>query len=171
VNYIHELQITLSKIDPSPLVPFVKGCHGTLWIAGNGGSASTAQHWACDLSKAAGVRAQALGCNTAVNTAWANDEDYGVALARRFYNNKPPTILDAPQHMAWAALNIADPETPVGARGIGEPPVAAGCCAVLNAIADAVGDDVFKRAPVMLGTLLAALEAGAPVQHPLTANI
>ena len=26
-----------------------------------------------------------------------------------------------------------DPETPVGARGIGEPPVGAGCCAVLNA--------------------------------------
>ena len=29
--------------------------------------------------------------------------------------------------------NIPDPETPVGARGIGEPPVGAGCCAVLNA--------------------------------------
>ena len=84
MNYIHELQITLSKIDPSPLVPFVRGCEGTLWIAGNGGSAATAQHWACDLSKAAGRRVQALGCNTAVLTAYANDEDYGIALAREF---------------------------------------------------------------------------------------
>lgn len=84
MNYIHELQITLAKIDPSPLVPFVRGCEGTLWLAGNGGSASTAQHWACDLSKAAGRRVQALGCNTAINSAWANDEDYGVALAREF---------------------------------------------------------------------------------------
>ena len=28
--------------------------------------------------------------------------------------------------MKWAALDIPDPETPVGARGIGEPPVARG---------------------------------------------
>jgi CO/xanthine dehydrogenase Mo-binding subunit len=73
--------------------------------------------------------------------------------------------------MAWSALNIPDPETPVGARGIGEPPVAAGCCAVLNALSDAVGDDVFRRAPVMVGTLLAALDAGKPVQEPLTTHI
>ena len=38
--------------------------------------------------------------------------------------------------------NIPDPETPVGARGVGEPPVGAGYGAVLNAIADAVGDEV-----------------------------
>jgi hypothetical protein len=42
---------------------------------------------------------------------------------------------------------------------------------VLNALADALGDDVFKRAPVMVGTLLAALDAGHAVQEPLTANI
>jgi D-sedoheptulose 7-phosphate isomerase len=81
VNYFHELQKTLSAIDPTPLVDFVRGCEGTLWLAGNGGSASTAQHWACDLSKAAGRRVQALGCNTAVLTAWANDDDYSVALS------------------------------------------------------------------------------------------
>ena len=92
-------------------------------------------------------------------------------VARRFYQNRPPTILDAPQKMAWDALNIPDPETPVGARGIGEPPVGAGCCAVLNALADAVGDDIFKRAPVMLDMLLTSLEAGRPVQEPLTAHI
>ena len=112
-----------------------------------------------------------LGISHAIGQHWVYDQHYGLPIAKRFHHNKPPTILDAPQHMAWAALNIADPETPVGARGIGEPPLAAGCCAVLNAIADAVGDDVFKRAPVMLGTLLAALEAGTPVQHPLIANI
>ena len=66
------------------------------------------------------------------------DQHYGVTLARRFYENRPPTILDAPQHMQWDALNIPDPGTPVGSRGIGEPPVAAGCNAVLNALIDAV---------------------------------
>jgi CO/xanthine dehydrogenase Mo-binding subunit len=112
-----------------------------------------------------------LGIGHAIGQHWVYDQQYGVALARRFHHNKPPTILDAPQHMAWSALDIPDPETPVGARGIGEPPVAAGCCAVLNALSDAVGDDVFRRAPVMVGTLLASLEAGKPVQEPLTAHI
>lgn len=84
MTYFDELQQVLSRIDPSPLLAFVRGCEGTLWLAGNGGSASTAQHWACDLSKAAGRRVQALGSNSAVLTAWANDDDYGVALAREF---------------------------------------------------------------------------------------
>ena len=112
-----------------------------------------------------------LGIGHAIGQHWVYDQHYGLPLARRFHHNKPPTILDAPQKMAWDAVNIADPETPVGARGIGEPPVAAGCCAVLNAIADAVGDDVFRRAPVLPDTLLAALDTGKPVQEPLTANI
>src|SRR4051794_40830225 len=112
-----------------------------------------------------------LGIAHAIGQHWVYDQRYGVPLAKRFYQNKPPTILDAPQNMAWTALNIADPETPVGARGIGEPPVAAGCCAVLNAIADAVGDDYFRRAPVLVGSLLAALDAGKAVQDPLTAHI
>ena len=112
-----------------------------------------------------------LGIAHAIGQHWVYDQQYGLPVAKRFYQNKPPTILDAPQKMAWDALNIADPETPVGARGIGEPPVAAGCCAVLNALADAVGDDVFKRAPVLVPSLLAALEAGKPVQEPLTAHI
>jgi len=82
MNYFHELQKALAGVDPSPLLDFVRNCEGTLWLAGNGGSASTAQHWACDLSKAAGRRAVALGSNPAVLTAWANDEDYGVALSQ-----------------------------------------------------------------------------------------
>src|SRR5262249_3373043 len=112
-----------------------------------------------------------LGIAHAIGQHWVYDQHYGVALARRFHHNKPPTILDAPQKMAWDALNIPDPETPVGARGIGEPPVAAGCCAVLNALSDAVGDGVFQRAPVLVGNLLGALYAGKPVQEPLTTHI
>ena len=112
-----------------------------------------------------------LGIGHAIGQHWVYDQHYGVALAKRFHYNKPPTILDAPQKMTWAALGIPDPETPVGARGIGEPPVAAGCCAVLNALANALGDDVFKRAPVTVGPLLAALDAGHIVQETLTANI
>ena len=99
------------------------------------------------------------------------DQNYGVALATRFYQNRPPTILDAPQKMAWDAVNIPDPETPVGARGIGEPPVGAGACAVLNALSAALGDDVYRRAPVTLDVILASLEAGRAVGEHLTAHI
>ena len=76
----------------------------------------------------------------------------------------------ARQH-AVAALDIPDPETPVGARGIGEPPVGGGCAAILNALSDALGDEIFRRAPVNLDTILTSLETGKPMQDPLTAHI
>jgi CO/xanthine dehydrogenase Mo-binding subunit len=112
-----------------------------------------------------------LGIGHAISQKWVYDQHYGVPLAKRFHYSKPPTILDAPPNFTWAALDIPDPETPVGARGIGEPPVGAGCTAVLNAIAAAVGDNVFRRMPVQPDIILAALEAGHPAHEPLTANI
>jgi xanthine dehydrogenase molybdenum-binding subunit len=112
-----------------------------------------------------------LGIGHAIGQKTSYDQHYGVPLAKRFYQNRPPTILDAPVRMQWAALDIPDPETPVGARGIGEPPVGAGACAVLNALSAAIGDEVFRRAPVTADVILASLEAGRPMQEPLTAHI
>jgi xanthine dehydrogenase molybdenum-binding subunit len=112
-----------------------------------------------------------LGIGHAIGQKWVYDQKYGVALAKRFYQNKPPTILDVPVNMQWAAVELPDPETPVGARGIGEPPVASGCSAVLNAISAAVGDSIFSRAPVNADGILASLEAGKPMMSPLTANV
>jgi xanthine dehydrogenase molybdenum-binding subunit len=113
-----------------------------------------------------------LGLGHAIGQKWVYDKHYGAPVARRFYQTKPPTILDAPARMQWAALDIPDPETPVGARGVGEAPVGAGFGAVVNAIAAAVGDDVFRRAPVTADMILTALEAGGRATHdPLTANV
>jgi CO/xanthine dehydrogenase Mo-binding subunit len=112
-----------------------------------------------------------LGIGHTLGQKWVYDQHYGVALARRFHHNRPPTILDAPQKMQWASVDLPDPETPIGARGIGEPPVGAGACAVLNAISDALGDEIFQRAPVTLDMILTALEAGRPTTEPLTAHI
>ena len=112
-----------------------------------------------------------LGIGHAIGQKWVFDPQYGHMISRRFYYTKPPSILDVPVNMQWAALDIPDPETPVGARGIGEPPVGGGCAAVLNALSDALGDDIFRRAPVNLDTILTSLEAGRPVQDPLTAFI
>ena len=112
-----------------------------------------------------------LGISHTIGQRTVFDQHYGVDLATRFYHNKPPTILDIPEKMQWEALDIPDPETPVGARGIGEPPVGSGTGAVLNALANAIGDDMFHRTPVMLDTILTSLEAGRSVQEPLTAHI
>jgi CO/xanthine dehydrogenase Mo-binding subunit len=112
-----------------------------------------------------------LGIGHAIGQKWVFDPHYGEMVSKRFHHNKPPTILDVPVDMQWAALDIPDPETPVGARGIGEPPVGGACAAVLNALSDALGDEIFQRAPVNLDTILTSLEAGRPMQHPLMAHI
>ncbi len=41
-----------------------------------------------------------LGIGHAIGQKWVYDQHYGVALAKRFYQNKPPTILDAPRQHA-----------------------------------------------------------------------
>ena len=112
-----------------------------------------------------------LGIGHAIGQKWVFDPHYGEMVSKRFHHNKPPTILDVPVNMQWAALDIPDPETPVGARGIGEPPVGGGCASILNALSDALGDEIFQRAPVNADTILTSLEAGRPMQHPLMAHI
>ena len=113
-----------------------------------------------------------LGLGHAKTQRWAYDQQYGLALARRFYQNRPPTILDAPMAFDADAVNLADPETPTGVRGVGEPPVGAAYGAIMNAIADALGDEIFRRSPVTPDIVLTALENGGKRTHePLTAHI
>lgn len=58
----------------------------TVFVAGNGGSAATASHMACDLAKtatpglAAGIKVVPL-LDTSVLTAWANDVSYEAVFA------------------------------------------------------------------------------------------
>lgn len=113
-----------------------------------------------------------LGIGHALGQKWVYDQHYGLPLAKRFYQNKPPTILDVPPDgMNWTALDIPDPETPVGARGIGEPPVGGGCAVILNALTNALGDQVIRRAPITADLILASLELGRPAGEPLTAHV
>jgi len=111
-----------------------------------------------------------LGIGHALSQKWVYDTQYGVPLAKRFHYNKPLTILDVPAEMRTEALGLADPETPVGARGVGEPPVGAGYGSVLNAIANAIGEDAFRRAPVTADIVLTSLEHGQRV-HEMRAHL
>ncbi|MEO2198394.1 MAG: hypothetical protein ABGY72_20195 [bacterium] len=69
--------------------------------------------------------------------------------------------------------NLPDPFAPVGANGIGEVTVGAGSGAVVNAIADALGQEAsdFFRTPVTRDMILQKLEQ-APLGHNrLTAHV
>lgn len=61
--------------------------HGTVFTAGNGGSASTSSHFVCDITKLtrvdglAPIRAACLSDNVATHTAWSNDTSYEMAFA------------------------------------------------------------------------------------------
>jgi D-sedoheptulose 7-phosphate isomerase len=62
---------------------------GTIFVLGNGGSAATASHFACDLAKGARVagvpsfRVVPLTDNMPLITAWANDSDYACIFAEQ----------------------------------------------------------------------------------------
>jgi xanthine dehydrogenase molybdenum-binding subunit len=112
-----------------------------------------------------------LGIGHALCQKWVYDPHYGVPLAKRFHYNKPLTILDVPTTLHSGAVGLPDPETPVGARGTGEPPVGAAYGAVMNAIADAIGVDAFRRSPVTPDVVLMSLEHGRRMHEPLQAHL
>ncbi len=67
-----------------------------VFLLGNGGSASTASHMACDLAKTSNVeganriRAISLTDNAALLTAWANDVSYEEVFAEQLTNLVQP---------------------------------------------------------------------------------
>jgi CO/xanthine dehydrogenase Mo-binding subunit len=108
------------------------------------------------------------GFGVALGQKWVMDPQWGLHVAKRFYSNRPPTILDAPhdQEMAWSAAELPDPFNPLGAKGIGEAPVGAGAGAVLNAISDALGGRVdFNRSPIMPDMILTKLNPELDEAH------
>lgn len=87
------------------------------------------------------------------------DPHYGKLVSRRFYQNKPPTILDVPLEMQWDALNTPDPQNPIGSKGVGETASLVGSAAVLCAIENAIGNRCVVRTPVTPERILEAIEA------------
>jgi len=85
---------SLATIDPEEFAALVETLHRAylddrqVFVLGNGGSAATASHFACDLSKGTKprdghrFRAISLVDNVALLTAWSNDDSYASALVR-----------------------------------------------------------------------------------------
>ena len=114
------------------------------------------------------------GFSVALSQKWVYDRRWGLLVAKRFYNNRPPGILDVPheQPMKWGAADLPDPFNPLGAKGIGEAAEGAGSGAVVAAIADALGENgEFYRSPITRDMILTQLEQ-APTGHDrLTAHV
>ena len=118
------------------------------------------------------------GFSVALSSKWVYDRRWGLLVAKRFYSNRPPGMLDVPHEepMKWGNADLPDPFNPLGAKGIGEAAQGAGSAAVANAIADALeslgeGQGDFHRSPVTRDMILTKLEQ-APTGHDrLTAHV
>lgn len=76
------------------------------------------------------------------------DPHNGLPANIGMYQCKVPTYLDTPPHIRTAAVDIPDPQSPFGARGIGEPAMGCSVAALTSAIADALDGHIFHRTPV-----------------------
>lgn len=97
-KYVTELQETLDMLPVQAIDRVAKVMHTArlqqqqIFIVGNGGSASTASHFVCDLAKNTRVegvphfRVMDIIDNSAVFSAYANDEGYENAFAQHLAN-------------------------------------------------------------------------------------
>ena len=99
-----------------------------------------------------------------------NSAQWGLPGAVGLYQAKPPSYLDVPSVMGWAATDIADPQNPVGAKGVGEPLMGCATAALLCAISDALGGHYFNRTPVVRDMIVNAAAGRSQSYRPLAAN-
>jgi len=102
VDYLERLKISLQKLDLNKLellkirIGSLIGTNYTLFICGNGGSAATSSHLACDLGKTilgryprrSYKRLRVISLNDSIPTltAWGNDEGYEHIFAEQLKN-------------------------------------------------------------------------------------
>jgi D-sedoheptulose 7-phosphate isomerase len=101
-TYLNAVARTLEELPRGPLEAIAQALwetyqrDSTIIVCGNGGSAATASHFACDLLKwtvAPGrrrVRALALTDNIPVMTAWSNDKSYEALFVEQLISHYRP---------------------------------------------------------------------------------
>jgi CO/xanthine dehydrogenase Mo-binding subunit len=111
-----------------------------------------------------------MGFGMACTERLIYDNVWGLPGSVGLHQAKPPSYLDVPSKMGWAAVNIADPQNPVGSKGIGEPLMGCSAAALLCAISEALGGHYFNRTPVVIDMIVNA-HSGQPQSHtPLQVN-
>lgn len=123
------------------------------------------------LGLAAQVRGGAvMGFGMACLERHIYDPRYGIAATIGYHQTKPPSYLDVPVEMQWDAVDKADPQNPVGSRGVGEPTMGCAAAALLCAISDALGGHYFNRTPVVPDMIVNAVSGQAQSHTPLQVN-
>ena len=106
-DYYQQYIRVLNAFDKSSLEPVldtfldVRDKGGTLWVAGNGGSAAIGDHTVCDVTKGTHAEGQptiksiSLTSNTAMLTALGNDLDYEQVFSQqlKYYLGKNDALL------------------------------------------------------------------------------
>src|SRR5690606_9352142 len=82
------------------------------------------------------------------------DPQNGLPASVFYYQAKPPTYGDVAQRFRAAAVDLPDPSSPLGTKGIGEPLLGCAGAAVLCAISGALDGHVFNRTPVLPDMIL-----------------
>ena len=98
------------------------------------------------------------------------DPQNGLPANIGFLGCKPPSYLDVPIVMQWGAVELADPQNPVGAKGMGEPPLGCAAAALECAISDALGGVYFNRTPIVADMILNAVNGRQQSHRPLQVN-
>ena len=108
-----------------------------------------------------------MGIGLALSERHIYDSQNGLPANSTMYESKLPTYLDVPGEMQSLAVDIADGQNPVGAKGIGEPVQGSAAAAVLCAISDALGGHYFNRAPVVPDMIVNAAAGRVQSHGPL----
>jgi len=111
-----------------------------------------------------------MGFGMAASERHVYDPRWALPGAVGLHQAKPPSYLDVPSEMRWAAVDQADPDNPVGVKGIGEPLMGCAAAALLCAISDALGGHYFNRNPVVADMIVNAASGRAQAYRPLQVN-
>lgn len=111
-----------------------------------------------------------MGIGIAATERYVYDPQIGLPANVGFLGAKPPSYLDVPSEMAWDAVDKADPSSPLGGRGIGEPLQGCAAAALVCAISDALGGHYFNRTPVVADMIVNAVSKRPQSYKQLAAN-
>lgn len=111
-----------------------------------------------------------MGFGMAATERHVYDPRWGLPGAVGLHQAKPPSYLDVPSEMDWAAVDQADPNNPVGAKGIGEPLMGCAAAALLCAISEGLGGHYFNRNPIVADMIVNAASGRAQAHRPLQVN-
>jgi CO/xanthine dehydrogenase Mo-binding subunit len=111
-----------------------------------------------------------MGFGMAASERHVYDPRWGLPGSVGLHQAKPPSYLDVPSEMGWAAVDQADPDNPVGAKGVGDPLMGCAGAALLCAISDALGGVYFNRTPVVADMIINAASGRSQSHAPLQVN-